>query len=69
MCRGGSWYYVAMYCRAALSRDDSTPVDRYYDLGFRLARFDLLHRHDHPPDRSSEADSTHFAQQHVGEAG
>ncbi len=35
--RGGSWFYVAGYCRAGL-RFGFTPVYRYFFRGFRLAR-------------------------------
>ncbi len=35
--RGGSWFLVAQYCRAA-NRFYFSPVNRFYDLGFRLAR-------------------------------
>jgi formylglycine-generating enzyme required for sulfatase activity len=35
--RGGCWFNVAGYCRAAF-RDWYSPVDRVYFLGFRLAR-------------------------------
>jgi formylglycine-generating enzyme required for sulfatase activity len=34
--RGGSWDFEAAYCRSAF-RFRSTPVDRYFNLGFRLA--------------------------------
>ena len=34
--RGGSWYYIAMYCRSAY-RNFANPADRYLDsLGLRL---------------------------------
>jgi formylglycine-generating enzyme required for sulfatase activity len=35
--RGGSWYYFGRYLRSA-DRDYSAPADRYYFVGFRLAR-------------------------------
>ena len=35
--RGGSWNYVAQYCRSA-DRNAVSPDYRYYDLGFRLSR-------------------------------
>jgi formylglycine-generating enzyme required for sulfatase activity len=35
--RGGGWDYDGVYCRAA-DRSGGAPGDRYYDLGFRLAR-------------------------------
>jgi formylglycine-generating enzyme required for sulfatase activity len=35
--RGGGWNLVAERCRSAY-RDRNTPVDRSYDLGFRLVR-------------------------------
>jgi formylglycine-generating enzyme required for sulfatase activity len=35
--RGGGWNFDAGNCRAA-GRNRSTPVSRYYNLGFRLAR-------------------------------
>jgi formylglycine-generating enzyme required for sulfatase activity len=35
--RGGSWYYLAWFCRAAYRRT-YTPVYRNYSTGFRLAR-------------------------------
>jgi len=35
--RGGSWSYVAGYCRSAY-RDHSAPGDRHDSLGFRLLR-------------------------------
>ena len=35
--RGGSWSYVARYCRVALRSHDA-PSTRYYFLGFRLVR-------------------------------
>jgi hypothetical protein len=34
--RGGSWYRLAWYCRAA-DRDRDEPEDRYLNLGFRVA--------------------------------
>ncbi len=33
--RGGSWLYHAQFCRSS-ARTNSTPEDRYFDLGFRL---------------------------------
>jgi formylglycine-generating enzyme required for sulfatase activity len=33
--RGGSWYFIAIYCRSA-NRDDSTPDTRNGSIGFRL---------------------------------
>ncbi len=35
--RGGSWYDYPQLLRAAY-RSDYFPVDRYYDIGFRVAR-------------------------------
>ncbi len=35
--RGGAWYGAAQYARTA-NRNAYSPVDRYIDLGFRLAR-------------------------------
>jgi formylglycine-generating enzyme required for sulfatase activity len=37
VCRGGSWYVTVAYARVA-NRVYGYPVDRYYDLGFRLVR-------------------------------
>ncbi|MBR4075337.1 MAG: SUMF1/EgtB/PvdO family nonheme iron enzyme, partial [Lentisphaeria bacterium] len=34
--RGGGWYSSAQYCRSA-SRGSSSPGNRYYRNGFRLA--------------------------------
>ncbi|MBZ0307238.1 MAG: SUMF1/EgtB/PvdO family nonheme iron enzyme [Anaerolineae bacterium] len=33
--RGGSWNYSLVLARAA-SRDNNSPDDRHYDLGFRV---------------------------------
>ena len=35
--RGGGWYYDASGSRVS-RRDNDTPVDRYYRIGFRLVR-------------------------------
>ena len=35
--RGGAWDYYGQYLRSAI-RSDDLPFDRYYDIGFRLAR-------------------------------
>ncbi|MBE6424987.1 MAG: formylglycine-generating enzyme family protein [Planctomycetaceae bacterium] len=39
VCRGGSWYDDAEYCRSAY-RNYSVPVHRYYFLGFRIVLAD-----------------------------
>ena len=36
ICRGGSWYNDAKYCRVSY-RDNSYPTDTFNDLGLRLA--------------------------------
>ncbi len=35
--RGGCWYFIADYCRS-INRDRDEPYDKYYLLGFRVAR-------------------------------
>ncbi len=41
LLRGGSWYYSARDCRSAL-RDNFTPTDRNYNVGFRLVLFSAV---------------------------